>query len=163
MRSFRPRHNRPRRRAAESCDELAPPHGHPSRRGALGYHRPTSDGHPRWSPNARQLVSRVYWPSDHTKRIEDFGSPQRASVPTASLRPHPPRSGPFPSQGPKSLAARSRRDACTKLASVGRVFELNFAVAQPASVAGVIFANLRLQQHRPCNGLASPPRDRVMG
>jgi hypothetical protein len=40
---------------------------------------------------------------------------------------------------------------------------INFAVAQPASVAGVIFGNLRLQQHRPCNGLASPPRDRVMG
>ena len=40
---------------------------------------------------------------------------------------------------------------------------INFAVAQPASVAGVIFGNLQLQQHRPCNGLASPPRDRVMG
>jgi len=40
---------------------------------------------------------------------------------------------------------------------------VNFSVAQPASVAGGIFGNLRLQQHGLCNGLTSPPLDRVMG
>src|SRR5262245_31764766 len=38
---LRPRHNRPRRRAAEQADELAPPHGLPirSRAKILSHHR----------------------------------------------------------------------------------------------------------------------------
>jgi hypothetical protein len=41
--------------------------------------------------NARQFVSRVYWPSDRTERIEDIGSPQRAYGPDRCLPPQCPQ------------------------------------------------------------------------
>ena len=51
--------------------------------------------HLGWSPYARQVVSRVYWPPDHAEGTEDFGSPPKEpTVPVAAPTPSQ-RSGPF--------------------------------------------------------------------
>ena len=68
------------------------------------------------------MLSGVYWPPDRAKRIEDFGSSQRAYGP--GRFPPPAWSGPFP-----STIGRLGADACAKFAGISRVLKGNVVLA----------------------------------
>ena len=70
------------------------------------------------------MLSGVYWPPDRAKRIEDFGSSQRAYGPG---RFPPPRA--VGTISFKLLAAWARGDACAKFAGISRVLKGNVVLA----------------------------------
>ena len=95
--------------------------------------------HPRWSPTARQFVSRVYWPLNNAKRIEDFGSPPKSHGPDRC--PHPlPAVGTIPWVPTGSSGRAGSRDGRSTAAH--RHFR---SVSHPVR-AGCV------PSHRPCLG-----------
>ena len=99
-------------------------------------------------------------------RLGQAVGPRRLALPWVTCAPARRQRVRFPSQNREAVTCKK----CPSLLSLYAIWSrlkrygyVNFSVAQPASVAGGIFGNLRLQQHGLCNGLTSPPLDRVMG
>ena len=125
-------------------------------------HRPTSDGHPRWSPNATREAGFISPQIRRGLRL----LPKEPTVPAASLRPHP-RGDHFVQSVP------ARGDACTKFAGIGRVFKgtvvlapypvMNFAIRLRESGTPTMAGDSSSRCTDVEYGVATAPPGRTLG